>query len=296
MKKFYKDFEKVYIGTSDIASLTVRSVFDVHNLSFGEDGAYSAYECFGDVEIGGNYSKVFSGKSWIKIYDDSELVYNKHFDEFPFFDIYRAGNFGCIIHWHGEETEKETEKGNDNKGDNISVVCSDGDMTIDNSPNARYIISRDYYENEWFNCYKEDFINELANEENHSITAEAVANWCKYCHTFHDDSAFVYDSEELEICATLDEAREKVKTIYKPETSIYICENSDEVQFEVTSVSIIAFEPIDPSEKLEASPEIWKKIDYEAFEEYWSGFEFSSEKWQALTEKINQKAQALNTK
>ena len=52
MKKFYKNFKKVYIGTSDIASLTVRSVFDVYNLSFGEDGAYSAYECFGDVEIG----------------------------------------------------------------------------------------------------------------------------------------------------------------------------------------------------------------------------------------------------
>lgn len=101
---------KVYIGASDIASLTARSVFDVYNLSFGEDGTYSAYECFGDVEIGEHYSKVFSGKSWLKIYDDSELVYNKHFDEFPFFDIYRAGNFGCIIHWHGEETEKEAEK------------------------------------------------------------------------------------------------------------------------------------------------------------------------------------------
>ena len=178
----------------------------------------------------------------------------------------------------------------DNKGDNISVVSSDGDMTIDNSPNVRYIISRNYYENEWFNCYKEDFINELANRNNHSITAEAVANWCTYCHTFHDDSAFVYDSEELEICATLDEAREKVKTIYKPETSIYICENSEKVEFEVTSISIVAFEPIDPSEKLEASPEIWKKIDYEAFEDYWSGFEFSPEKWQALTEKINLEA------
>ena len=127
MKKFYKDFKKVYIGTSDIASLTVRSVFDVHNLSFGEDGAYSAYECFGDVEIGEHYSKVFSGKTWLKIYDDSELVYSKHFDEFPFFDIYRAGNYGCIIHWHREEAEK-IAKTVENKL--IDYVCRENGLKL----------------------------------------------------------------------------------------------------------------------------------------------------------------------
>lgn len=100
MKKFYKDFKKVYIGESDIASLTVRSVYNVYDLHFGNDGHYNAYECFGDVGIGEHYSKVFCGKSWLKIYDDSQLIYNKHFDSFNFVDIYRAGNAGCIIHWH----------------------------------------------------------------------------------------------------------------------------------------------------------------------------------------------------
>lgn len=98
--KHYKDFTNVWLGDSDIASLTIRSGVQVCDLNFGADGSYHAYECFGDVEIGEHYTKVFEGCRWLKIYDDNSLRYDKYFYEYDVVTIYRAGNFGCIIHWH----------------------------------------------------------------------------------------------------------------------------------------------------------------------------------------------------
>ena len=98
----YKSFEKVYLGISDIASLVIRDADGARELRFGSDGDYRAYECFGDVEIGEHYKKVDTARCWLKIYDDCGLVYNKHSCEcsYSICDIYRAGDFGCILHWH----------------------------------------------------------------------------------------------------------------------------------------------------------------------------------------------------
>lgn len=99
--KNYKNFEKVYIGDSDMAELVVRAPGEVSLLKFGKDSSYKAYECFGDVIIGEHYKKVFSGKIWLMIYDDDELTYKKYKPEgYEFYDIYRAGEHGCVIHWH----------------------------------------------------------------------------------------------------------------------------------------------------------------------------------------------------
>lgn len=100
--KSYKEFPKVIIGGSDMASLTIRSVMTVDLLRFGEDSDYDAYECIGDdVKIGDHYTKVFSGDTWLMLYDDLGLVYKKYMpDGYEKFDIYRAGERGCIIHWH----------------------------------------------------------------------------------------------------------------------------------------------------------------------------------------------------
>lgn len=96
--KHYKEFEKEYIGSSDIASLTVRAPMQVETLDFLSDGEYDAYICSGnDVEIGNHYELVFTCKSWAKIYDDEGLVKELHG---KFIDFYRAGSFGCIIHIH----------------------------------------------------------------------------------------------------------------------------------------------------------------------------------------------------
>lgn len=96
--KNYKDFEKKSIGSSDIASLTVRSGMKVAPLNFGEDGAYSAYIVTEDAEIGSHYKLTFEGKGWITIFDDTRLTFEARADEIK---IFRAGEFGCIVHLLG---------------------------------------------------------------------------------------------------------------------------------------------------------------------------------------------------
>lgn len=103
--KSYKEFDRVYIGGSDCAELVVRSVQKVGLLAFGQDDDYLAYECFGDdVQIGDHYIKVFEGETWLMIYDDHGLVYehSEYGKEHGYekVDVYRAGEMGCIIHWH----------------------------------------------------------------------------------------------------------------------------------------------------------------------------------------------------
>ena len=100
--KNYKDFEKIYIGDSDIAALTLRTVGKVYDLRFGGDNAYYAYLCSGnDVEIGSHYRPVFEGEAWLKIYDDRELVVDlRKFEDHSKMTVYRSGDYGCIIHWH----------------------------------------------------------------------------------------------------------------------------------------------------------------------------------------------------
>lgn len=94
----YKDFEKTYIGSSDIAALVVvgptEDGLKAEILRFGEDGDYSAYMVLQEAEIGEHYSKVFSFSNWVKIYDDNELVCKISGDKI---NIYRSGMFGCII-------------------------------------------------------------------------------------------------------------------------------------------------------------------------------------------------------
>lgn len=101
--KTYKEFKKIYIGDSDIACLVLVGCkvnqkgenvgASTELLNFGEDGSYKAYYVTEPCEIGEHYKKVTSFNSWLKIYDDTE----KMFDEYGDFNIYRAGEFGCII-------------------------------------------------------------------------------------------------------------------------------------------------------------------------------------------------------
>jgi hypothetical protein len=63
-------------------------------LDFGEDGVYGAYIIDENTEIGSHYSKVATFNDWLKIYDDDELTYKVYAEEI---NIYRAGDFGCII-------------------------------------------------------------------------------------------------------------------------------------------------------------------------------------------------------
>lgn len=96
--KNYKDFEKQYIGDSDIASLILAGCdnngLSLKELHFGMDASYHAYIVEGEVEIGSHYYKVAEFESWMKIYDDEGLV--KKFNARKII-VYRAAEMGCII-------------------------------------------------------------------------------------------------------------------------------------------------------------------------------------------------------
>lgn len=97
--KTYKDFEKSYIGSSDIAAILVSGPsgdgLHAQYISFGEDGAYSAYIVTDpDAEIGSHYQKVADFDYWMTIYDDRERVNVLHADHI---EVYRSGMRGCII-------------------------------------------------------------------------------------------------------------------------------------------------------------------------------------------------------
>lgn len=96
--KSYKDFEKQYIGSSDIASLILvgcdKNRLSLKELHFGQDASYQAYIVEGKAEIGSHYHKVAEFESWMKIYDDEELV--KQFIGKNII-VYRAAEMGCII-------------------------------------------------------------------------------------------------------------------------------------------------------------------------------------------------------
>lgn len=97
--KNYKEFERTYIGSSDIASLILvgcrnNEGLKTATLDFGEDGDYRAYVIDSEVKIGSHYRKVATFNHWLKIYDDDKLTLRFDAKEI---NIYRAGDFGCII-------------------------------------------------------------------------------------------------------------------------------------------------------------------------------------------------------
>ena len=85
---------KIGIGASDVATLIIRTGAKVELLHFGEDNSYHAwYIDDPSVEIPSRYNLITTTKHWLKIYDDVEMT----FHEFGDFEIYRAGELGCII-------------------------------------------------------------------------------------------------------------------------------------------------------------------------------------------------------
>lgn len=95
--KTYKDFEKVRIGGSDLARLILDGG-KLEYLNFSEDGEYEAYFVYEEIEIPSHYRKVFECKNSLWIYDDEERTLKVSGDKI---EIYRAGDFGCIIYAPG---------------------------------------------------------------------------------------------------------------------------------------------------------------------------------------------------
>jgi hypothetical protein len=79
MKKHYKwDYEKQYIGGSDVAALILVGCKEhgIHTdvLHFGEDNSYNAYIVDELAIIPDRYKLVHEFSSWMKIYDDDSMV------------------------------------------------------------------------------------------------------------------------------------------------------------------------------------------------------------------------------
>lgn len=96
--KTYKDYEKKYIGTSDIAALTVTGCTETgakaQMVRFGGDNSYDAYIVDENCEVPEHYEKVSEFTNWIKIFDDDRLTFDMNAKKI---EIYRSGNYGCII-------------------------------------------------------------------------------------------------------------------------------------------------------------------------------------------------------
>lgn len=90
----YKEYEKISIGGSDIASLTIREPNKTHILDFVQDGGYYAYLCDEEAEIGNHYELKITAHNWVWIYDDFGVTKRISAKEIR---IYRAREFGCII-------------------------------------------------------------------------------------------------------------------------------------------------------------------------------------------------------
>lgn len=91
----------VYLGGSDIASLTLRGCNQNENyhishvLRFGGDGSYHGYFVSDEnVEIPEHYKLDFECENWLWIYDDQVKVLSV---EAKSIKVYRAGDYGVII-------------------------------------------------------------------------------------------------------------------------------------------------------------------------------------------------------
>lgn len=96
--KNYKE-KKINLGYSDIAALVLVGYREgvgavAKMLEFGGDGSYSAYLVDETVDIPAHYSLTAEFNSWLKIYDDDELVAKYTAKNIK---LYRAGEFGLII-------------------------------------------------------------------------------------------------------------------------------------------------------------------------------------------------------
>lgn len=94
----YHEYEKSYIGESDIATLIFvgcgENGIKATPIYFGEDGRYLAYIVDSKAKIGGHYELKEEFDTWLRIYDDRGLTQVFRAKKIR---VYQAGMRGCII-------------------------------------------------------------------------------------------------------------------------------------------------------------------------------------------------------
>lgn len=110
----HHDYEKVFIGSSDSARLEVihraGDYVSKSYLNFGEDGEYEAYIVDEKCKIPDTYELRYSFEGgYVDLFDDGG--YNVYI-EGETVQIYRRGDFGCIIKIIGFKEMFNAQKGN----------------------------------------------------------------------------------------------------------------------------------------------------------------------------------------
>lgn len=105
--KDYKDFNKTFIGESDVGALIMvgcrgSSGLVAEPLRFGADDSYYGRIVDEHTAVPEHYSKVAEFNHWFKIYDDQRLTTKITADVI---EVYQAGNFGVLIRVIGKKAE-----------------------------------------------------------------------------------------------------------------------------------------------------------------------------------------------
>lgn len=106
----HHDYQKIYLGESDIASLILVGITQAREnkqaelvaeiLGFSMDGDYMAYVVDEEAIIPDYSEKEFEFTSWMNVYDDDKRMARFFADSIR---VYRAGDMGCIIQTIGKK-------------------------------------------------------------------------------------------------------------------------------------------------------------------------------------------------
>ena len=97
--KHYKE-NTVSFGYSDVAFLTAIGGGEdgkpkAEFIRFAGDGTYKAYLVDNREIIPSHYRKICEFENWVRVYDDTELIYEINVKKT---EIYRAGDYGLLIY------------------------------------------------------------------------------------------------------------------------------------------------------------------------------------------------------
>lgn len=156
--KNYKDYNKTYIGSSDSAYLTLKTITGTtEKLCFGEDGSYSAYVVDEDTLIPKHYHKEFEFTDSLEIYNNfGELEWSAKAKQIS---VYTAGNFGCLIKLEGAENYKFDLKCRSDKDNSLTwkVIHYAEDENGNPSLWTAKISNKEYGKFAWIAKYDENY-------------------------------------------------------------------------------------------------------------------------------------------
>lgn len=109
--KDYHEFNNIYMGSSDIATLIAVGMSEADGLKleqikFGGDRRYTAHYIDEEIEIPNHYELLGEFFYWLKIYDDDRCRVKIKAPHGGSVKIYRSGNYGCLIYGPGTELEE----------------------------------------------------------------------------------------------------------------------------------------------------------------------------------------------